>query len=54
VTKDSGGDMTHAKLLAARERAIPVVMVDRPSLPLGVRSVATVEAATAWLDSAVG
>ncbi|XVU23857.1 cobalt-precorrin-6A reductase [Actinoplanes sp. CA-054009] len=41
VTKDSGGD--GAKLTAARERGIPVVMVDRPPLPPGVRTAASVE-----------
>ncbi|GIF74905.1 cobalt-precorrin-6A reductase [Asanoa siamensis] len=33
VTKDSGGDATRAKLDAARERDIPVVLVDRPVEP---------------------
>jgi len=54
VTKDSGGQMTNAKLVAARTGAIPVVMVDRPPLPAGVHTVASVEEATAWLDIAVG
>ncbi|MGU3437544.1 cobalt-precorrin-6A reductase [Actinomycetes bacterium M1A6_2h] len=30
VTKNSGGEMTHAKLVAARQLGIPVVMIDRP------------------------
>jgi precorrin-6A/cobalt-precorrin-6A reductase len=54
VTKDSGGGMTSAKLTAARARALPVVMVDRPPLPPDVRAVPTVADATAWLDSAAG
>lgn len=33
VTKNSGGDMTRAKLDAARELGIEVVMVDRPEEP---------------------
>ncbi len=33
VTKDSGGEQTAAKLTAARERGIDVVMVDRPPAP---------------------
>lgn len=33
VTKDSGGAQTVAKLTAARQRGIQVVMVDRPTAP---------------------
>ncbi|MCP4930323.1 MAG: precorrin-6A/cobalt-precorrin-6A reductase [Gammaproteobacteria bacterium] len=33
VSKNSGGDATSAKLQAARELAIPVMMLDRPILP---------------------
>ncbi|AKK05916.1 precorrin-6x reductase [Corynebacterium mustelae] len=33
VTKNSGGAMTEAKLIAARELGIPVIMVQRPALP---------------------
>ena len=47
VTKDSGG--TTAKLDAARERGLPVVLVDRPPLPPGVTEVLTVAAALDWL-----
>jgi precorrin-6A/cobalt-precorrin-6A reductase len=50
VTKDSGGHMTEAKLTAARELGIPVVLVRRPPLPRGVPTVATVEEALAWLE----
>lgn len=48
VTKDSGGAMTRAKLTAAREAGLPVVMVDRPALPAGVRATADAAAAAAW------
>ncbi|MBB6549355.1 cobalt-precorrin-6A reductase [Nonomuraea rubra] len=48
VTKDSGGQLTAAKLTAARELGLPVIMADRPPLPPGVRLVDTVAAATAW------
>ncbi|MEV6039443.1 cobalt-precorrin-6A reductase [Nonomuraea sp. NPDC052116] len=48
VTKDSGGPMTTAKLVAARELGLPVIMVDRPPLPAGVRLVETAADAAAW------
>ncbi|BCI53158.1 precorrin-6A reductase [Mycolicibacterium litorale] len=53
VTKNSGGDMTRPKLDAAAALGIPVVMVDRPPLPPGVRTVATVAEAVAWLSASV-
>jgi precorrin-6A/cobalt-precorrin-6A reductase len=49
VTKDSGGTMTAAKLIAARERRIPVVMVDRPPRPDGTSQASTVDEAVEWL-----
>jgi precorrin-6A/cobalt-precorrin-6A reductase len=49
VTKDSGGGMTAAKLTAARQLGLPVVVVRRPPVPPGVPVVATVAEALAWL-----
>ncbi|CQD20355.1 cobalt-precorrin-6x reductase [Mycolicibacterium conceptionense] len=49
VTKNSGGAMTEPKLRAAETAGVPVVMVDRPPLPPGVRAVATVEEAVEWV-----
>jgi precorrin-6A/cobalt-precorrin-6A reductase len=51
VTKDSGGDATAAKLVAARALGIPVVMIDRPPLPADVPVVDSVPRALAWLVS---
>jgi len=51
VTKDSGGDMTSAKLEAARQLGIPVVIVRRPPLP-PAETVTTVGAAISWLGTA--
>ncbi len=42
VTKDSGGDSTYAKLVAARGLGIPVVMVNRPPIPPGITAAETV------------
>ncbi|WP_245547223.1 cobalt-precorrin-6A reductase [Nocardia brevicatena] len=42
VTKDSGGGLTSAKLVAAREVGVPVVMVNRPPLPSGITVTETV------------
>ena len=49
VTKNSGGDMTRAKLDAAAARDVPVVMVARPGLPAGVAAVGTVDEAAQWV-----
>jgi precorrin-6A/cobalt-precorrin-6A reductase len=49
VTKDSGGAMTAAKLTAARQLGVRVVLVRRPPLPAGVPVAATVEKALDWL-----
>lgn len=52
VTKDSGGAATSAKLTAARDLALPVVVVRRPPLPDGVSAVADVPSALALVDLA--
>ena len=49
VTKNSGGKLTHAKLQAAQDLGIDVVMIQRPDLPPGVRSVGSVEEAESWV-----
>ncbi|MFC4068168.1 cobalt-precorrin-6A reductase [Actinoplanes subglobosus] len=46
VTKDSGG--ADAKLVAARELGVPVLMVSRPPLPDAI-TVSTADAAASWL-----
>jgi precorrin-6A/cobalt-precorrin-6A reductase len=53
VSKNSGGAATAAKLAAARELGVPVVMVDRPA-PAGLHTVATTADALAWLDGLDG
>jgi precorrin-6A/cobalt-precorrin-6A reductase len=49
VTKDSGGELTVAKLDAARALELPVVMVDRPPLPDGLQVVGRVAEAVDWV-----
>jgi precorrin-6A/cobalt-precorrin-6A reductase len=51
VTKDSGGPMTAAKLTAARELSVPVVLVRRPKLPAGVIAVDSATRVVDWLVS---
>jgi precorrin-6A/cobalt-precorrin-6A reductase len=48
VSKNSGGNATAAKLAAARELGLPVVMIQRPPLPAG-EQVTDVEQALVWL-----
>ncbi|MFE6282145.1 cobalt-precorrin-6A reductase [Streptomyces sp. NPDC057877] len=50
VTKDSGGVATSAKLTAARELGLPVVVVRRPPLPRGMGAVGDVAAVLEWLE----
>ncbi|QNP69035.1 cobalt-precorrin-6A reductase [Streptomyces roseirectus] len=49
VTKDSGGAATAAKLVAAREAEVPVIVVRRPPVPSGVPVVGDVGGALDWL-----
>ncbi|MGH7110123.1 MAG: cobalt-precorrin-6A reductase [Stellaceae bacterium] len=48
VTKASGGGATEAKIVAARELSLPVVMIRRPPSEPG-ETADTIEAALAWL-----
>ena len=48
VSKNSGGSATYAKIVAARELGIPVVMVQRPARPEGEK-VTDIKEAIAWL-----
>lgn len=50
VTKDSGGEATAAKLTAARDLGLPVLIVRRPALPDGIRAVPGVTEALAALE----
>jgi precorrin-6A/cobalt-precorrin-6A reductase len=51
VSKDSGGDHTRAKLDAARERGLAVIVIRRPPRP-PTHAVATVGEALEWLAHA--
>ncbi|MEE2855004.1 MAG: cobalt-precorrin-6A reductase [Actinomycetota bacterium] len=54
VTKNSGGDMTRAKLDAAAALNVPVVMVARPPLPAAVLTAGTVHEAAEWVGALAG
>ncbi|WP_377271725.1 cobalt-precorrin-6A reductase [Peterkaempfera sp. SMS 1(5)a] len=49
VAKDSGGTATAAKLTAARELGLPVLLVRRPPLPAGIPVAADPASAVEWL-----
>jgi precorrin-6A/cobalt-precorrin-6A reductase len=53
LTKDSGGAHTVAKLDAAGDLGIPVVIIARPEHP-PVRTFSTVADTAAWVSRAVG
>jgi len=48
VSKNSGGDATYAKIIAARELGIKTVMIKRPMIPQG-ELVKDVESALEWV-----
>ncbi|WFB11014.1 cobalt-precorrin-6A reductase [Streptomyces sp. LX-29] len=54
VTKDSGGQATAAKLTAARDAGLPVVVVRRPPVPQGIPVAPDPTAATSWLRQTLG
>lgn len=49
VTKNSGGPMTRAKLDAAAELGVDVVMIERPPPPAACPTVGTVDEAFDWI-----
>jgi precorrin-6A/cobalt-precorrin-6A reductase len=49
VSKNSGGEATYAKILAARELGLPVVMIQRSKTPAGER-VDNIEQVIEWLQ----
>jgi precorrin-6A/cobalt-precorrin-6A reductase len=54
VTKNSGGPMTEAKLTAARNHNIAILMVQRPPLPENSQTVSTVADAVRWISPGTG
>ena len=53
VSKASGGEATYAKIAAARELELPVILVRRPPMPEG-EQVTSVSAALAWIVDHIG
>ena len=54
VTRNSGGSASSAKLAAARDLRIPVVMVERPETPTAPETVHSVDDAARWLVERFG
>ncbi|MFA9460445.1 cobalt-precorrin-6A reductase [Thiohalorhabdus methylotrophus] len=54
VTKNSGGDATRGKIDVARERGVPVVMVQRPARPEAVPALHDPAAVLRWLEERAG
>jgi precorrin-6A/cobalt-precorrin-6A reductase len=52
VSKNSGGEATYAKVIAARELKIPIVMVQRPIMPQGDR-VGDIFGAIEWIHAQI-
>jgi len=50
VSKKSGGSATEAKLLAAAELGITVVLIERPPMPMG-ENVSSPEDALIWIEA---
>ena len=49
VSKNAGGTGAYAKIVAARQLGLPVIMIDRPVLPAR-QEVETVDQVMGWLD----
>ena len=52
IAKNSGGNATYSKIMAARTLGLPVVMVSRPTTPPG-KIVESVSDAVSWLESKI-
>jgi precorrin-6A/cobalt-precorrin-6A reductase len=50
ITRNVGGDASGSKLTAARRLGIPVIMVERPTLPTGADVVETAQDALDWVS----
>ncbi|NNE51264.1 MAG: cobalt-precorrin-6A/precorrin-6x reductase, partial [Sulfitobacter sp.] len=51
ICRNLGGNPSRPKLDAARALGMGVILIDRPPLPAGVRQVAEVRDALAWVDA---
>lgn len=51
VTKNSGGEQAAAKLGAARHLGLPVLMLERKTLPEGIEIAASIWAAMGWIEA---